>query len=182
MILNPSAKPLKNTCKEICILESFSVSMNKIYEIHLWKNYFFSIYHTPGYVYDCLQYTTLKRFDITFSKPPSRNFVIIHQVYNEDEIIYFLYIFILIYIYHTHTERDIYRERVGKIRELPNHIYIYIHIYIYNIYIYICIQIYICIYISILNVWYMYYNSRLQTLGWHMYKSSNELFAIGTKQ
>ena len=41
MILNLSGKSLKSTCKEICILESFFVSMNKIFEIHLWKNTFF---------------------------------------------------------------------------------------------------------------------------------------------
>ena len=41
MILNLSAKSLKNTCKEICILESFSVFMNKIFEIYLWSNSFF---------------------------------------------------------------------------------------------------------------------------------------------
>ena len=40
-ILNLSAKSLKNTCKEICILESFSVSVNKIFEIYLWRNSFF---------------------------------------------------------------------------------------------------------------------------------------------
>ena len=38
-------------------------------------------------------------FDINFSKPPSRNSVILHLVYNEDKIIYFLYSFILIYMY-----------------------------------------------------------------------------------
>ena len=38
---------LKNTCKKIYILEGFSVSINKIFEIHLWRNFFFSIYHTP---------------------------------------------------------------------------------------------------------------------------------------
>ena len=35
IILNLSAKSLKNTYKEICILESFSVSMKKIFEIRL---------------------------------------------------------------------------------------------------------------------------------------------------
>ena len=74
-----------------------------IYEQNFWntpvKEYFFSVYHTLGYIYDCSQCTTLKMFNISFSKSPSRKSVIIHHVYNEDKIIYFLYIFILIYIY-----------------------------------------------------------------------------------
>ena len=37
------------------------------------KEFFFSVYYTPGYILDCLQCTTLKMFEITFSKPPSRN-------------------------------------------------------------------------------------------------------------
>ena len=36
-----SAKSLKNTCKETCIIQSFSVSMNKVFEIHRWRNSFF---------------------------------------------------------------------------------------------------------------------------------------------
>ena len=39
-------------------------------------------------------------FDVSFSKPPSRNAMFIHLVYNEDKlIIYFLYIYISIYMY-----------------------------------------------------------------------------------
>ena len=36
--------------------------------------------------------------DISFSKPPSRNSMFTHLVYNEDKVISFLYIPILIYI------------------------------------------------------------------------------------
>ena len=45
--LRLSTESLKNTCKKIYILEGFSVSINKIFEVHLWRNLFFSIYHTP---------------------------------------------------------------------------------------------------------------------------------------
>ena len=31
-------------------------------------------------------------FNVSFSKPPSRNFMFIHLVYNEDKVISFLYI------------------------------------------------------------------------------------------
>ena len=41
VIPNLSAKSLKNTCEEICILESFSVSMSKIFEIHLCEGILF---------------------------------------------------------------------------------------------------------------------------------------------
>ena len=48
-----------------------------ICEQNLWntpvKEFFFSVYHTPGYISDCLQCTTLKMFGISFSKPSSRN-------------------------------------------------------------------------------------------------------------
>ena len=97
-----------------------------ICEQNLWntpvKELCFSVYHTPGYICDCSQCTTLKMFDISFSKPSSRNSVIIHVAYNEDKIIYFLYIFFNLHIYihiyihtyiHTHT-----------------HTYIYIYVYI----------------------------------------------------
>ena len=55
-------------------------------------------------------------FDISFSKPPSRDSTFIHFMYNEDKIIAFLYItyffqFLYIYMY----------------------IYIYIYIYILNL-------------------------------------------------
>ena len=40
VVLNLSTISLKNTYKEICILESYSVSRNKIFEIHSWKNSF----------------------------------------------------------------------------------------------------------------------------------------------
>ena len=68
-----------------------------IHEQNIWntpvKDFFFSVCYTPGYICDCSQYTTFKLFDISFSKEPSRNSMIIHQMYNEDKIIYFLYIF-----------------------------------------------------------------------------------------
>ena len=35
VVSNLSTESLKNTCKEICILEGCSVSMNKTFEIHL---------------------------------------------------------------------------------------------------------------------------------------------------
>ena len=38
VVPNLSAKSLKNTWEEICILETCSVSMNKIFEIHLRRH------------------------------------------------------------------------------------------------------------------------------------------------
>ena len=74
-----------------------------IYEHNFWnapvKEFFFSVYHTPGYICDCSWCTTLKVFDINFSTPPSRNSIFIHLVYNEEKIISSLYIFISFYIY-----------------------------------------------------------------------------------
>ena len=103
---NLSQKSLKNICKEICNLESFSISMKKIFEVTSEGNLFFSVYHTLGYICDCSQCTNCKMFDISFSKPDCRNYMITQLVYSEDRIIYFLYIFILIYL-HTciHTYR-----------------------------------------------------------------------------
>ena len=44
VVPNLSTESLKNTCKEICILESCSISTNKIFEMHLRRNsYFFSL-------------------------------------------------------------------------------------------------------------------------------------------
>ena len=67
-----------------------------ICEQNLWntpvKELCFSVYHTPGYICDCSQCTTLKMFDISFSKLLSRNplYFLLHDIY--------------IYIYtHTHT-------------------------------------------------------------------------------
>ena len=51
--------------------------------------------HTPGYICDWSLCTILKMFDISFRKPPSRNSMFIHLVYNKDKIISFLYMFIL---------------------------------------------------------------------------------------
>ena len=45
-----SAKSLKNTCKEICILESFSVSRNKIFETNLRMNCFFQFFSIALFV------------------------------------------------------------------------------------------------------------------------------------
>ena len=104
MILNLSAKSLENTSKSICILER--CPWKDFWNIPV-KKILFSVYHTPGYVCDCLQCTTLKLFDISFSKPPSRNSMIIHLVYNEDKMIYFL-IFIYLFIY---ILISLYRER-----------------------------------------------------------------------
>ena len=50
MIPNLSAKSLKNTCEEICILESFFVSMNKTFETCLVRNYFFSLSYSLLYL------------------------------------------------------------------------------------------------------------------------------------
>ena len=62
-----------------------------IYEENLWNNLCrdscFSVYHTPGYICGCLQDTTLKIFDISFIKPPSRKCIITHLVYSEDEVL-----------------------------------------------------------------------------------------------
>ena len=43
VVSNLSTESLKNTCKEICVLESCSVSVNKIFEMHLCRNVFFSL-------------------------------------------------------------------------------------------------------------------------------------------
>ena len=51
MILNLSAKLLKNTCKEVYILESFSISMSKIFEIHLWRNTHIHTHRYNIYIY-----------------------------------------------------------------------------------------------------------------------------------
>ena len=40
------------TCKEISILENCSVSMSKIFEINLLKEFLVLVYHTPGYICD----------------------------------------------------------------------------------------------------------------------------------
>ena len=48
-----------------------------IYEQNFWitpvKEFFFSVYYTPGYICVCSQCSTVKMFDIIFSKSPSRN-------------------------------------------------------------------------------------------------------------
>ena len=93
VVPNLSPKFLKNTCREIGILESCSVSMKKTLEIHLWMNSFFQ------FTVLLVMIVIVKMFDISFIKPPSRNSMLFHLVYNEDKIIYFLYIFILIYRY-----------------------------------------------------------------------------------
>ena len=41
VVLNLSTKSMKNSCKDICILENCSVSINKIPEIYLRRNSFF---------------------------------------------------------------------------------------------------------------------------------------------
>ena len=75
----------------------------------LWRHSCFSVYRTPGYICGCLQHSTLKMFDISFIKPPSRKCMITHLEYSEDKVIYFLYIFILIYTHtHTHTRTSLY--------------------------------------------------------------------------
>ena len=75
MIPNLSAKFLKNNCKEIFILENFSVSMNKIFEIHLRRNSFFFFQFTILLVILFIVHNLplLKCFGISFSKPPSRS-------------------------------------------------------------------------------------------------------------
>ena len=93
-------KSLKNICKEICIWESFSVLMNKIFEMHQQKNSVFQFIIVRGIFFIILNAPLLKCLtSIFFSKPPSRNSIFIQLVYNEDKIISFLYLFILIYIY-----------------------------------------------------------------------------------
>ena len=53
VVPNLSTKFLKNTCREIQILESCSASMNKIFHIHLWSNSFF-FFSLPYKVYSFL--------------------------------------------------------------------------------------------------------------------------------
>ena len=88
------------TCLSFCL--SVCMYFRKLfgmYEQNLWKTpvkeFFFSVYNTPGYICYCSLCNTLtKIFDISFSKTP-RNSMFIHLVYNEDRIIYFLYIIYL---------------------------------------------------------------------------------------
>ena len=98
--------------EKILILESCCLSKNIVFEIHLQRNSFFSVCYrsyTPGYICDC---TTLKMFDISSSKSPSRKSIFNHLVGNEDKIISFLYIFSFnLHIY-------IYREREREILDI----------------------------------------------------------------
>ena len=108
------------------------------------KEFFFSVYHTPGYICDALLLKCLTSVSVNYLlETPS---VINHLVYNKDEIIYFLYIFILIYIY-THTHTYIYYIYIYYIYILYIH-YIY---FIYSIYlsIYIYLSTYLSIYLSV---------------------------------
>ena len=89
---------------------------------NLWRRSCFSVYRTPGYIYVCLQDSTLKIFDISFTKPPSRKCMITHLEYSEDKVIYFLYIFILINTHtHTHTHSHTHTHT-----HTHTHAYIYI--------------------------------------------------------
>ena len=105
MILKLSAKSLKNNCT----LESFSVSMNIIFEIHLWRNSFFQFTILLAIFVIVRNAPLLKclTLDISFGKLASRNSIVIHLVYKEDKIIYFLYIFI-----HTHTHTHTHTQKV----------------------------------------------------------------------
>ena len=80
--------------------------MSKMFEIHLLRNSFlqFTIEGILllGYVWDCLQCTTLKMFDISSSNLPCRNSMFILLMFNKGKIISYLYIFILIYAYIVH--------------------------------------------------------------------------------
>ena len=95
VVLYLPAVSLQSTFEEIQILESCSVPMNKIFEIHLWKNFFFSLPQKVDLflvIFVIVLNATLKMFEISFSKPPSRNYMFIQLMHIEDKIISFLYI------------------------------------------------------------------------------------------
>ena len=76
---NPSTKSLKNTCEKIFVLENCSVSMNKIFEINMWRNSFFQFSIFLVILVVVLN-APLLMFGISFSNPPSRNSIFIHLV------------------------------------------------------------------------------------------------------
>ena len=91
VVPNLSTKSVKNTCKEICILESCSVSMNTCEGIFFFFFQFTILLVIFVTVLDAPP--SLKIFNIRFSKPTSRNSMFIHLVYNKDKITFFTYLF-----------------------------------------------------------------------------------------
>ena len=73
--------------------------MNKVFEIPVKEFFFFSVYHTPGYICDYSECNTLEIFDISLSKLPSRNSIFIYLVNNDDKIIFFALYIYLIYMF-----------------------------------------------------------------------------------
>ena len=84
---------------------------------------------------------TLKMFDISFSKSPSRNSLIIHMVYNEDKIIYFLCVYFNLHIYRYYIFMYLLYINIFiyYLFCMLYYIYIYVYIYLYILYIYIFI-------------------------------------------
>ena len=70
------------------------LSMNKIFEIHLWWNSFFSFPCSWLYLWLFLIYHSQNPWHQSFNNSHFRNSMFIHLVYDEDKIIYFLYIYI----------------------------------------------------------------------------------------
>ena len=83
VVPNLPTKSLKNTWKKICILESGSVSINKIFEMHLWKNYFlwFTILLVIFVIVNTLLWHQLHLLETA---------IFIHLVYDIDKITSFL--------------------------------------------------------------------------------------------
>ena len=96
-----STKSVKNTSKEICILETCSVSMNTCEGIFFCFCFFFQFTILRVIFVTVLDAPpSLKIFTIHFSKPSSRNFMFIHLVYNKDKITFFTNLFQFICILH----------------------------------------------------------------------------------
>ena len=111
VVPNLSTKSVKNTCKEICILESCSVSMNTCEGFFFFFFFFFQFTILLVIFVTVLDAPpSLKIFNIRFSKPSSRNSMFIHLVYNKDKITFFTYLFQFICILHKKVSTNALRK------------------------------------------------------------------------